>query len=506
MGEGRTLTFSVIIGRRCFWFPQFLMFNSYGKVQPQVMARKCRTWQPGDQSVGSLAPTVTQERKGRELKKVRTRPFALGRIDIVELGPSHAKDAKDAKQDGARIRSCTTPNGGQRGELRITFYFASFAPFARHIAFPTACFRLKNWLPALILLFAVSCATRPSVNDLALGPLVEPMARLETTPVPHGHDAADDPAIWVHPSVPGSSLILGTDKQGALNVYNLDGSVRQTVGEGTQPNNVDVLYGFQWGARLVDLAVATTRGARARGLKIWAIDPQAGQLTDVTAGEVIGLFGGGEPYGCCTYRSRRTGGSFVFVTAKNGQVEQYALHAAAEGKVGARKVRAFRVGSMIEAGVADDEQGVVYFGEESRGIWKFPAEPDAAPLGVLVARVGENGLRADVEGLALYCATEGRGYLIASSQGNNTFKVYERGGTNRFVLTIDPRAGAFGDVQDTDGIAVTSCPTSRDFPRGLFVAQDGDNSPARQNFKLFAWEDIAAAGLLVDTNWSPRPR
>jgi 3-phytase len=60
-----------------------------------------------------------------------------------------------------------------------------------------------------------------------------------------------------------------------------------------------------------------------------------------------------------------------------------------------------------------------------------------------------------------------------------------------------------GDVQETDGIAVTSRPTSRRFPKGLFIAQDGRNEP-RQNFKLFAWEDIAGADLLIDTSWSPR--
>src|SRR5437764_15438499 len=41
--------------------------------------------------------------------------------------------------------------------------------------------------------------------------------------------------------------------------------------------------------------------------------------------------------------------------------------------------------------------------------------------------------------LAIYYATSGRGYLIASSQGNNTYKVYERAGANRYVLTIDPK-------------------------------------------------------------------
>ena len=48
----------------------------------------------------------------------------------------------------------------------------------------------------------------------------------------------------------------------------------------------------------------------------------------------------------------------------------------------------------------DEERGVVYFGEESRGIWKFPAEPDEAPRGELIARVGEPGEAPSGDGAA----------------------------------------------------------------------------------------------------------
>ena len=333
--------------------------------------------------------------------------------------------------------------------------------------------------------------------------VVRPMARLETKPMPHRGDAADDPAIWIHPVSPELSLILGTDKQGALHIHNMDGSSRQVVGERTRPNNVDVLYGFNLADKTVDLAVATTRANRTRGMKVWSIDPETREFSDVTAHQVIAVFDGEEPYGCCAYQSSRTGRSFVFVTSKKGIVEQYELQDSG-GRVAATRVGAIMFKSTVEACVADNELGVVYFGEEDRGIWRFPAEPSMERSGMLIARTGENGLKRDVEGLAIYYGRNGGGYLIASSQGNDTFKVYERGGSNAFIQTISPRAGSIGDVKETDGIAVTSQPSSRVFSKGLFIAQDGNNKPT-QNFKLFAWEDIAGTNLLIDTTWSPRP-
>ena len=355
---------------------------------------------------------------------------------------------------------------------------------------------------ALILLSLTMFASMAGAASLK-GTVVKPVARAETLPVPHGDDAADDPAIWVHPTSPELSLVLGTDKQGGLHVYNLDGTERAVVAHDSKPNNVDVLYGFNLRGRPTDLAVMTTRGDRARGLQVWAIDSQTRELSDVTSGGTLAVLAGDEPYGCCGYKNPQTGAAYVFVTSKSGAVEQHALRTNETGRVTVERVRTFRFKSIVEACVTDEEAGVVYLGEETRGIWKTSAEPSPHRSPVLIAKVGDNGLHIDVEGLGIYYGRNGTGYLIVSSQGNNTFKIYERGEPHRFVATIAPGAGKFGDVEDTDGIAVSNSALPPLFPKGLFIAQDGRNGPAKQNFKLFAWEDIAGTDLLIDTGWSP---
>ena len=67
------------------------------------------------------------------------------------------------------------------------------------------------------------------------------------------------------------------------------------------------------------------------------------------------------------------------------------------------------------------------------------------------------------------------------------------------MLTIDPSGGAIADVGETDGIDVTNVAMSPSFPRGLFVCQDGRGRDGIQNFKLFAWDQIAGGRLIVDT-------
>ncbi len=334
---------------------------------------------------------------------------------------------------------------------------------------------------------------------------VQPEASAQTAPVPHKKDAADDPAVWIHPQQPELSLILGTDKQGGLHSYNMDGSAHELVSDGAKPNNVDVLYGFRLNGRTVDMAVASVRGSKkGMGVKVWAIDAVTRRLSDVTDGTSIRVLDGKEPMGVCGYRSATSGRSYFFVTSEKGNVEQYELKDAGGGKISGVLARTIKLSSLAEGCVADDELGFLYLAEETKGIWRFDAEPDLGREGKLVARVGENGLTAHVEGLTIYYAAQGRGYLIASSQGNNTYKVYERAGENRYVLTIDPKDGRIDDVNDTDGICVTSCPTSRRFAKGLFIVQDGTNAGGNQNFKLHAWEDIAGTLLLIDTSWQPR--
>ena len=48
-------------------------------------------------------------------------------------------------------------------------------------------------------------------------------ATVETAPVESSDDAADDPAIFIHPTNAEKNAIIGTNKQSGLVVYNLKG-------------------------------------------------------------------------------------------------------------------------------------------------------------------------------------------------------------------------------------------------------------------------------------------
>ena len=68
---------------------------------------------------------------------------------------------------------------------------------------------------------------------------------------------ADDPAIWSDPTDPAASLILGTDKQGGLFVFGLDGAERAFLPDG-KLNNVDIRP-FTLDGKPVSLAGASKR-------------------------------------------------------------------------------------------------------------------------------------------------------------------------------------------------------------------------------------------------------
>ena len=86
-------------------------------------------------------------------------------------------------------------------------------------------------------------------------------ATVETDPIPSTGDAADDPAIWIHPTDPSQSTIIGTDKTttGGLVVYDLAGRQLFRYADGRM-NNVDVRYNFPLGAARVGLVGASNRG------------------------------------------------------------------------------------------------------------------------------------------------------------------------------------------------------------------------------------------------------
>ena len=75
-------------------------------------------------------------------------------------------------------------------------------------------------------------------------------------------DDPDDPAIWIHPTDPSKSLILGTDKVESNGVSMSSAStarIRQSITPLDRPNNVDVEYGMSPRRPATDIAVMTER-------------------------------------------------------------------------------------------------------------------------------------------------------------------------------------------------------------------------------------------------------
>ncbi|MFD3762329.1 phytase [Streptomyces sp. NPDC058622] len=361
-----------------------------------------------------------------------------------------------------------------------------------------------------------------------------------------GNANADDPAIWRNAHDPDRSLVIATAKEGGLRVYDLDGRQVQSLPapppprEGDKPgrfNNVDLITGLRFPDGRHDVAVVSDRGRDQ--LRVYRIDPgrTAGPLvdvTDVTAAPHVFSTGQDEvndqrtAYGLAAYTDRRTGRAYAVASRRNATALALAeLTPNARGTVGYRTVRTASLPSaftlpdgtrwspcgepgelpQIEGMVVDPDTGDLYAGQEDVGIWKLDAGlRSPARLIEKVRTYGVPGtwnpdieecdagtdpgfggrhISADVEGLTIWRDPRHPahgGYLLASSQGDDTFAAFDRDRGNAFVrgfrVTAGAKPGAPDGSEESDGAAVTSAPLGKRFPRGLLVVQDGSNTPA----------------------------
>lgn len=326
---------------------------------------------------------------------------------------------------------------------------------------------------------AAACATVPPIIG---GAAVTVAAMAETPPVGTAReDAADDPAIWRNPSNPAASLIVGTDKKGGLYVYDLGGaqmSFLPTPGL----NNVD----------LVDLAdgrilvIASDRADLATAHLFTALlDPATGVLTPTGRIPV----GAGEGYGICIAKPANPAkDAVVFSAPKNGVIYATLVRPDGAGFTGITTTLA-QVATQPEGCIADPRTATLYIGEEDAGIWAIDMGTGAKRQ---VAAIDNQMLVADVEGLAISPEGADGGYLVASSQGDNAYAVFRLPGVTpvgRFRIA----RSTFGSVEETDGIELDNRDFGPDFPGGIFIAQDGMNAPAAQNFKYVRWDEVLAA-------------
>ncbi|MFJ8616616.1 phytase [Streptomyces clavifer] len=357
-----------------------------------------------------------------------------------------------------------------------------------------------------------------------------------------GNANADDPAIWRNDADPGRSLVLATAKEGGLRVYGLDAALVQSVpappaaSEDDAPgrfNNVDLVTGLRTPAGRTDVAVVSDRGNDR--LRVYRIDPSGPgrPLKDVTDPAAAPVFSKDQAeindqrtaYGLAAWQDRRTGRSYTLVSRRNTtDLALLELRPTAAGTVGYEKVRTISLPSsfrlpnggswtpcgepgelpQVEGMVVDPATGTLYAGQEDVGIWRVPAGLDGRP--VLVDKVREYGvpgtydpeteectpgtdpgfggkrLTADVEGLTLFRESDGDGYLMASSQGDDTFALYDRevsegneyeGGFRITAVTAD-----LDGSEECDGAAVLNEPLGARYPNGLLVVQDGHETSA----------------------------
>lgn len=295
-------------------------------------------------------------------------------------------------------------------------------------------------------------------------------ASVESTAVETEGDAADDPAIWIHPKDASKSLIIGTNKKAGLAVYNLQGEQVQFLPKGL-PNNVDIRQQINLSGKLTDIGAFSDRSDNTVGW--FTIDESGIEFINSFPVQV-------EPYGFCLGQTNDT--LFAFVTYKSGLIEKYELRKQ-ENEFSMLLRDDFKFASQLEGCVFDDSTDRLFVGEEESGIWVFEDFQDGLTTPSKIDDVGsENGIVADIEGLTIYHGETP--YLIASSQGNDSFAIYKANPPYDFVKRFRILSSERIDgAQETDGIDVTA-EALPGFPQGLLVVQDGFNREGLQNFKF----------------------
>lgn len=337
----------------------------------------------------------------------------------------------------------------------------------------------KNYHYFCLLTFGIvaACATVQVSGD----PAVQIAATAQTTPVGTANeDAADDPAIWRNDADPSASLIVATDKKAGLYVYGLDGEVRSYFPGGLL-NNVDLIE-LADGSILIG---ASDRGDPLQAKVLLAkLNVETGELTELARVDA----GPGEAYGFCFGEVRPDGALSMYSPIKDGRIALNIVKPEAESWSNETYTLA-QLPSQPEGCVFDPRQGHLYVGEEVAGIWRLNGQSGEREM---VAAIDNQMLVADVEGLALAASGSDGGYLVASSQGDNAYAVFtlpDMSPVGRFRIG----GNAVGSAEETDGIALDPRSFGPDYPQGLFVAQDGDNRPDAQNFKLVSWKAVIDA-------------
>jgi 3-phytase len=350
----------------------------------------------------------------------------------------------------------------------------------------------KNTILTLIALglVAFACNQKPQIIEETTEN--ETVSRIQPAIITEpSFDDTDDPCIWINYENPDESLIIGTDKHetnGGIYVYNLDGKINQekTILGLKRPNNIDLVYNFNFNGEWIDIAVFTERkNKKIRVLRV----PQM-EFIDNGGIDVFEDSEQNSPMGISLYQNPVNKEVFAIVGRKKGPSEgylyQYLLHTDNSGFVKGKLVRQFGAFSgkkEIESIAVDNELGYVYYSDEQFGIRKYYANPAMGDEELAV--FGQGDFLGDSEGISIYPTEAGKCYIVVSNQQNGSFNIYTREGSalnpheHQFIKEVPVMA------KDSDGSDVTPFTFNGRFRGGLFVAMSTDKT-----FHFYHFEDF----------------
>jgi 3-phytase len=349
-------------------------------------------------------------------------------------------------------------------------------------------------------------------------------------------------------------------------------SVAKCDNKAGRTNNADIIYDFDFNGNKVDLVVVSDRGLDK--MTIYVINPNAASLLqNVTSAAAPLIFAknqqdinqGRTAYGLATAKTNK---AMAFVSQNSEtRVAQLEIFDNGDGTISYKNIANMDFPKNfilpdnsswtpcsddnnerphLEGIVADAKNDSLFLAQEDVGIWKVKlSEPNNSKHWQLIAKVKEYGtpytrtwdkteqeyicqlnidqdkgygdkhLTADAEGLTLYDGGNGQGYLLASSQGNNTIALFNREAPHQYINSFTVSGGNIDGVKETDGMMVVNANLGNGFSQGVLVMQDGDNHGVKDsrvesgkqrestNFKYVSWGDVAKKlDLTINTDFN----
>jgi 3-phytase len=300
----------------------------------------------------------------------------------------------------------------------------------------------------LALLPWLASALPAAAAPQTVAPVTQTRAFVDAADGDPANADADDPAIWVHPTKPERTVVLGTLKEGGLAAFDLQG---RTLGVYPAPaapnpdakpsrfNNVDVLGDVRVAGRRRNLAFVSDRG-RDR-IRVYELDSRgsaagARVVTDVTDPQARPVFSASEAevddqrnaYGLAAGVDRRTGTPLVLANRRN-ETRVALLHVVPgpAGSVGTRVVSTVDLpstfplpdgttwspcgdpgdGPQAEGMVVDSVHGVAYVAQEDVGIWRIPLRVDGFGTPELMDQVRSFGAPQRYDEATEECVPDG---------------------------------------------------------------------------------------------------